>query len=79
MTTGDDAKMLLRGWRGNDPIFELMDTPGLLDSGGSKVDGANIKAIVTRLQQRKLNSFMFMWMPFHEKLSLYPKALKKLC
>ena len=51
--------MLLRGWRGNDPTFELMDTPGLLDSAGDTADGANIKAIVTKLKGRKkVNAFL---------------------
>jgi hypothetical protein len=62
MTTGDDAVVLLREWCGLSRIvFALMDTPGLIDSGGEKADSTNIRSIVTRLkEEQKVNCFMLL-------------------
>jgi hypothetical protein len=62
MTTGDDAVMLLREWGGLSRIvFAVMDTPGLIDSGGQKADTTNIRSIVKKLKaQQKVNCFMLL-------------------
>eukprot|EP00935_MAST-01C_sp_MAST-1C-sp1_P000215 g215.t1 len=53
VTKAGDAKMRLRAWKGKTPVFEIMDTPGLMDSDGADADRDNIKAIVAKLQARK--------------------------
>jgi hypothetical protein len=49
-TTGDDANILLRGWCGGAPVFEIMDTPGVDGSEGAGADTRSTKAIVEKLK-----------------------------
>jgi hypothetical protein len=50
-TTADDALICVRGWCGKLPVIKVMDTPGLLDTGGSMTDSTNVRAIVEKLKE----------------------------